>query len=298
MTYQCTDRAEYVKSGKKLSEETIEMLSAYFQSLFAQRKIDGTLERHEIERLRNRAKRTLANNLPEKREARRSSHAHREVRKRERGCRHGSRSHRRGSDDRRPTSYDRSGRDGRNPNNNQPKCGDRDGGGNRGRRREGNDRGTAPKKGSWKRDHDDKNQRDDRDRRDDRERRKKSEMHHVDSRYTSSNDDMKLDDEHTDVDDDDASKSTASSGAADNNFSMFESPAKLAAEAKRGSAVANKEVATACKCKPDVATVSPEKKKAKPSKKVIESDSDEENDDDENFLASCGKVLDRNPLDI
>ena len=38
--------------------------------------------------------------------------------------------------------------------------------------------------------------------------------------------------------------------------------------------------------------------KAKPSKKVVESDSDEENDDDENFLASCGKVLDRDPLDI
>ena len=100
------------------------------------------------------------------------------------------------------------------------------------------------------------------------------------------------------MDDDDTLKSTASSSAADNNFAVFESPAKLAAEAKRGSAVANKEVATARKRKPDAATVSPLKKKAKPSKKVVESDSDEENDDNENFLASCGKVLDRNPLDI
>ena len=40
------------------------------------------------------------------------------------------------------------------------------------------------------------------------------------------------------------------------------------------------------------------KKSAKISKKVVESDSDEGNDDDKNFLASCGKVLDRNPLDI
>ena len=92
--------------------------------------------------------------------------------------------------------------------------------------------------------------------------------------------------------------STASSCAADDNFAVFESPAKLAAEAKRGSAVANKEVAMARKRKPDAVTVSPQKKKAKPSKKVVESDSDEENDDDENFLASCGKVLDRDPLDI
>ena len=60
----------------------------------------------------------------------------------------------------------------------------------------------------------------------------------------------------------------------------------------------DKEVATARKRKPNAATVSPQKKKAKPSKKVIESDSDEENDDDENSLASCGKVLDRDPLDI
>ncbi len=123
-------------------------------------------------------------------------------------------------------------------------------------------------------------------------------MHHVDSRYTSSDNNTKLDDKHTDVDDDDATKSTASSGAADDNFAVFESPAKLAAEAKRGSAVANKEVAMARKRKPDAVTVSPQKKKAKPSKKVVESDSDEENDDDENFLASCGKVLDRDPLDI
>ncbi len=85
---------------------------------------------------------------------------------------------------------------------------------------------------------------------------------------------------------------------------MFESPAKLAAQAKsearakRFSAVANKEVAAAHKRKPDVATVSPQKKKAKSSKRVDESDSDEGNDDDENFLESCGEVMYRYPLDI
>ena len=178
MTYHRADRAEYVKSGKKLADETIETLSAYFQSLFAQRKIDGTLERHEVERLRNRAKRTLANDIREKREARRSNHARRETRERERGRYDGSRSHRRGSDDRRNddrrrTAYGRSGRDGRGRYNNQPKRGDRDGGGDRERRRDGDDRGTTPEKKPWRRNGDDKKYR-----RDDRDRRKKIEAHH------------------------------------------------------------------------------------------------------------------------
>ena len=94
MTYHCADRAEYVKSGKKLADETIETLSAYFQSLFAQRKIDGTLERHEVERLRNCAKRTLANDIHEKRKARRSNPARHEAHEREGGRYDGSRSYR------------------------------------------------------------------------------------------------------------------------------------------------------------------------------------------------------------
>ena len=99
------------------------------------------------------------------------------------------------------------------------------------------------------------------------------------------------------------SKATTNSDAYE-GFSVFDSPykleaqAKLAAQAKRGSAVANKEVAVARKRKPDAATVSPQKKKVKTSRKVVESDSDEENGDDENFLASCGKALERDPLDI
>jgi hypothetical protein len=48
--------------------------------LFAQRKIDGTLERHEVERLRNRAKRTLTNDIRKKCEARRLNHARSEMR--------------------------------------------------------------------------------------------------------------------------------------------------------------------------------------------------------------------------
>jgi hypothetical protein len=103
MTYHKADRTEDVKLGKKLADDTIETLSAFFKSLFAQRKIDATLERYKVERLHNRAKRTLANDIREKREARRSNHNHacRETRERERGRYDGSRSHRRGSNDRR-----------------------------------------------------------------------------------------------------------------------------------------------------------------------------------------------------
>ncbi len=89
-----------------------------------------------------------------------------------------------------------------------------------------------------------------------------------------------------------------SSDAAEDNFVVVESPAKLAAQAKRGSAIADKEVMVARKRKPNAATVPHQGKKAKPNKKIVESDSDKEDDDEENFLASCGKVLDRDPLNI
>ena len=82
MTYHRLDRAEYVKSGKKLARETIKSLTEYFQSLFAQRKADGSLERAEIDRLRQRAKRKLADSLREHRDARRGKRARDELRER------------------------------------------------------------------------------------------------------------------------------------------------------------------------------------------------------------------------
>jgi hypothetical protein len=70
MTYHCADRAEYVKSRKKLASETIKSLTNYFQAHFSQKKFDGTLERAKIDRLRHRAKKRLASNLREKRKDR------------------------------------------------------------------------------------------------------------------------------------------------------------------------------------------------------------------------------------
>jgi hypothetical protein len=70
----------------------------------------------------------------------------------------------------------------------------------------------------------------------------------------------------------------------------------VAIETPAKSAVAEKEVMTVLKRKPDAVKVPRKEKRAKSNKKIVESDSDE--DDDDNFLASCGKTLDRNPLDI
>ncbi len=72
-------------------------------------------------------------------------------------------------------------------------------------------------------------------------------------------------------------------------------PAKSAKQAKCRSAVAKKEVIASCKRKSIVATV-PRKKK-KNVTKIIESDSDDD-DIDDNFLTSCGEALQRVPLDI
>jgi hypothetical protein len=65
MTYHRSDCTEYVKSGKKLSAETIKSLTEYFQALFAQKKADGLLERAKLDRIRQQAKRTLASSLRE-----------------------------------------------------------------------------------------------------------------------------------------------------------------------------------------------------------------------------------------
>jgi hypothetical protein len=84
MTYHRADRAEHVKSGKKLASERIKSLTNYFQALFSQKKIDGTLERAEIDHLRNRTKKPLVSDLHKKHEARRSGYARRKLQDRTR----------------------------------------------------------------------------------------------------------------------------------------------------------------------------------------------------------------------
>ncbi len=92
-------------------------------------------------------------------------------------------------------------------------------------------------KKSWAKINDKKGQRNDRNRRDTHDRRDKVDAHHLDPHYTSSNDKTKNDDENTYVDNDDASKSMASSDADNDNFAVaLGMPAKGAKKSKRGSA--------------------------------------------------------------
>ena len=138
MTYHRSDRTKYVKSGKKLSAEIIKSLTEYFQALFAQKKAHGLLERAELDRIRQRAKQTLASSLCEQQDARRTSHMRGELRKRRQ--RGGSRSYCRGDDDGGDSRgegdrhrqqgarsahgrHGRDGRDGRRGRNNQPSSG-------------------------------------------------------------------------------------------------------------------------------------------------------------------------------
>ena len=130
-----------------------------------------------------------------------------------------------------------------------------------------------PEKRSWKKNSDDK-----KDRRDDHDRCKKIETHHANNRYTSSDDETKNVDENTDVDDDYVLRSTASSDADNDYFAVaIKTPAKSATTAKRSSAVAEKEVMAVRKRKPDTVKVPRKEKRAKSNKKIVESDSDEDN---------------------
>ncbi len=70
-----SDHTEYMRSGKKLSAETIKSLTEYFQVLFAQTKANGLLEHAELDRIRQQAKRALVSSLRKQRDARRTSHA-------------------------------------------------------------------------------------------------------------------------------------------------------------------------------------------------------------------------------
>jgi hypothetical protein len=73
--------------------------------------------------------------------------------------------------------------------------------------------------------------------------------------------------------DDDVSRLTASSDADDDNFAVaIETPAKSETKAKRGSAVAKKEVMTVRKRKPDAVKVPRKEKRAKYSNEDVRND--------------------------
>ena len=63
MSYHKNDREKFVLSGKTLNDETIESVTTFFQALFEQRKLDGTIERQEAERLHKRLLREASEKL-------------------------------------------------------------------------------------------------------------------------------------------------------------------------------------------------------------------------------------------
>ena len=88
--------------------------------------------------------------------------------------------------------------------------------------------------------------------------------------------------------------SMASSDVDEDNFATaLGPPAKKAKKVKRGSAVTKKDVAPARKRKPAAPMAAPRKRQ------YIESDgNDNDNGNDENFMALCEKALRRDPLDV
>ena len=264
---------------------------------------DGTLERAEMDRLRNRAKRSVKAEIRGKREARRTEHARRYSRERECGQHDGNRSFGRGGndrrddrdrrdDDRRRDAHRRSGREGRDRHDNQPKRGDRDGGSDRGTRRDGDGRGATAGKKPWSTSATKKG-RDDRDRRESRDRHK-VEAHHNDARRTSSDEESPDDREDTEVNDNNL-RSAASSNV-DDNFAVAMAPLAKRAKTIRGSTVAAKETAPAHKRKAAAPIVPHVTRKDRKDRCVIKSDNSN-NNNDEAFLASCDKAL-KDPLDI
>jgi hypothetical protein len=141
MSYRKNDHEKFVLSGKTLDDEAIESVTTFFQALFEQRKLDGTIERQEADQicklLLREASAKLRGCIHNVSDGRPSQRARREIALRDDRCRyvneqgdcsscrciHNNRNH----DDRRP-SYgaskryrgDRSIRDGYRPRNNQP----------------------------------------------------------------------------------------------------------------------------------------------------------------------------------
>jgi hypothetical protein len=54
MSYHKNDREKFVLSGKTLDGETIKSVRTFFQALFEQKKLDGTIKRQEADCIRKR----------------------------------------------------------------------------------------------------------------------------------------------------------------------------------------------------------------------------------------------------
>lgn len=58
MSFHKSDRAEYIRSGRRLDNETLETLALYFQAIHDAKVADGSLQRQEQQRVANCSQRT------------------------------------------------------------------------------------------------------------------------------------------------------------------------------------------------------------------------------------------------
>ncbi len=65
MTFHRTDRAEYIRSDRKLWEEMLKLLVEYFESIYNSRLSEGLVLRRQLEKILADAKREMRHELQE-----------------------------------------------------------------------------------------------------------------------------------------------------------------------------------------------------------------------------------------
>ncbi len=66
MTFHQTDRAEYVRSGRKLHEESLKTLAEYFETIYDSRASEGLVPRCQLDKIQADAKREMRHELRER----------------------------------------------------------------------------------------------------------------------------------------------------------------------------------------------------------------------------------------
>ena len=66
MSFHKSDRSEYVRSGRKLSDETLDSLAEYFEAIFNAKLSDGSLQKKREEQIRRSAQHDLRKRLEER----------------------------------------------------------------------------------------------------------------------------------------------------------------------------------------------------------------------------------------
>jgi hypothetical protein len=66
MTFYKSDRAEYMQSGHKLCDKMLQTLMEYFQSISETCENNGSLQRHQLEKVQAEARRKMCQELEER----------------------------------------------------------------------------------------------------------------------------------------------------------------------------------------------------------------------------------------